>query len=372
LAQHLSRLKQEGRGVVLVSHELDWALPLADRVLLLKPDGAMMDCMPSELVAHPERLALCGLQAPMWLRIAAAYGGALSGEAWRSPQTFAQAISAVGSGSEGPAGEIAPMPRHERSAPTARRRQSAHRHRLAKFDPRAIWLGYALLSIGLFSLSTWPGLLAGAAVVVGIIAASCIPLRRFRGVIIGYMLFGLLFAGWAAVEWFDRGSVRIGWDHAVFVGTVFPFARTLIVLLIGLGVPLVMTPLSLRRALEQLVPGRRRTPAVWQRIVLTITLTIRFVPVLLAEWERFGRIFLSRGKDIRRTPAAFIRKLRDIALPLLLALFRMADEVALALESRGVRQDVQPTRGTNLKWRKRDTMLAAAAVALGALLWFMA
>src|SRR5690606_19040174 len=128
--------------------------------------------------------------------------------------------------------------------------------------------------------------------------------------------FGILFAGWAAMSWFDRGHLRIGWDPAVFTGTLFPFARTFIVLLIGLGVPLMMTSLSLRRALVQLVPVGRRVPAFWQRIVLTVTLTIRFVPVLLSEWERYGRIFLSRGKSAGRTPGSMIRKLRDIALPL--------------------------------------------------------
>jgi len=373
LARHLAQRKLQGCGIVLVSHDLDWALPLADRVLLLQPDGGMIMCRPDELVALPGRLAHSGLQAPLWLRIAAACRDSNSaGEAWRSPQALADAIAASGcleapkrgEGKGERAGQSAAK-RQEVPAVAARRQSS---HRMASFDPRAVWLGYVLLSIGLFSLSTWPGLLAGAATVIGVIGAMRIPLRRWKGIIIGYIVFGILFAGWAALDWFDRGGLRIGWDPVVFTGTLFPFARTFIVLLVGLGVPLIMTPLSLRRALVQLVPRSRRVPAFWQRIVLTVTLTIRFVPVLLSEWERFGRIFLARGKMARRTPGAMIRKLRDIALPLLLALFRMADEVALALESRGVHRDVQPTRSANLRWRLRDALLTAVSVALGGML----
>ncbi len=390
LARHLTQQKLQGCGIVLVSHDLDWALPLADRVLLLQPDGGMMMCSPDELVAHPERLTRVGLQAPLWLRIAAASRrDSCPNEAWRSPQALADALAASGrleapgrgkaeehegagqspavNGRVSASAERNSTPkRKEATANVARRRQLSHR--MASFDPRAVWLGYVLLSIGLFSLSTWPGLLAGAATVIGVIAAARIPLRRWRGIIIGYVAFGILFAGWAALDWFDRGGLRIGWDPDVFFGTLFPFARTFIVLLVGLGVPLIMTPLSLRRALVQLVPESRRVPAFWQRIVLTVTLTIRFVPVLLSEWERFGRIFLARGKMARRTPGAMIRKLRDIALPLLLALFRMADEVALALESRGVQRDVQPTRSANLRWQLRDTLLTAGSVALGGML----
>lgn len=391
LARHLMQRKLQGSGIVLVSHDLDWALPLADRVLLLQPDGAMRMCKPSELVAHPGRLARSGLQAPPWLRVAASFRDSSPGEAWRSPQALAEALAASGrldapKRDDAPSERKAPSPAAKGSesasaervlaamtgkvpANAAKRRQSPHR--MASFDPRAVWLSYALLSIGLFSLSTWPGLLAGACGVIAAIGAARLPLRRWKGIIVGYIVFGTLFAGWAALEWFDRGSIRIGWDPAAFAGTLFPFARTFIVLLIGLGVPLIMTPLSLRRALVQLVPAGRRVPAFWQRIVLTVTLTIRFVPVLLSEWERFGRIFLSRGKTARRTPGAMVRKLRDVALPLLLALFRLADEVALALESRGVRKDAQPTRGANLRWGMRDTLLAVGSAALGGMLMWL-
>jgi energy-coupling factor transport system ATP-binding protein len=102
--------------------------------------------------------------------------------------------------------------------------------------------------------------------------------------------------------------------------------------------------------------------------VLAVTLTVRFVPVLLNEWVRFRRIVLARGKDTGRTPRAAVRRLREMSIPLLLSLFRLADEVALALESRGVRKEVRPTRGSRLRWRPQDTLLVAGAAVLAVLL----
>ncbi|WP_123040126.1 ATP-binding cassette domain-containing protein [Cohnella candidum] len=374
LGEHLERLKRDGRGILLVSHDADWALPLADRVLLIHPDGGMSDCRPEQLVAEPERLERAGMQVPAWMRVlrrAWQAGLGIDGASGWHPAEAAEALCRP----ESQAAVARELPEHRAGALAQlgmpkRRKEEARTSPLTGFDPRAIWFGYVLLSVGLFSLSSWGGLAAGLAVVCVILAAARIPLLRWRGIIAGFIVFGTLLAAWAALDFNPPGSGLVGWDFEVFAGTMFPFARTLTVLLIGLGVPLVMTPLSLRRALEQLATRKDRVPAFWQRIVLTVTLTVRFVPVLLAEWERFGRIFLARGKETGRSPGIWFRRLRGVTLPLLLALFRLADEVAVALESRGVRGDVQPTRSSRLKWRAKDTALATCAAILAGLLWF--
>lgn len=354
LAEHLVRLKRQGRGIVLVSHDSDWALPLADRVLLLRPDGLMLESRPEELLDHPFLLKQAGMEVPAWMRVAnriRAKGEGLirsAGNGHESAETQRPvAESAIGS-----------------RAPTP---HSAF-HRLSRFDPRSMWLGYVLLSIGLFSLSSWQGIAAGTAVSIALLAAGRIPLRRWKGLMIAYAAFGLLTAGFAASDFAWSAAHPIRWETDRFTGTLFPFARTMAVLLIGLCLPLVMTPLSLRRALEQLVSRREKSPVFWQRNVLAVTLTVRFVPVLLNEWVRFRRIVLARGKETGRSPRTAVRRLREMSIPLLLALFRLADEVALALESRGVRKEVRPTRGSRLRWRLRDTFLVAGAAVLAGLL----
>jgi energy-coupling factor transport system ATP-binding protein len=61
-----------------------------------------------------------------------------------------------------------------------------------------------------------------------------------------------------------------------------------------------------------------------------------------------------------------------VAIPFLLALFRLGDEVALALESRGVGLNPYPTRSVRLKWRKRDYGFTIGAIALAVGLWAFA
>jgi energy-coupling factor transport system permease/ATP-binding protein len=96
---------------------------------------------------------------------------------------------------------------------------------------------------------------------------------------------------------------------------------------------------------------------------------MRFVPVLLSLWERFTRIFLARGKSISKKPWLAVRRLKDVSLPFLLGLFRLADEVTLALESRGVGIHQRPTQATRLKWRLGDYGLVVGALTVGIGLW---
>ncbi|WP_276352415.1 ATP-binding cassette domain-containing protein [Cohnella caldifontis] len=386
LGEHLKRLKRDGRGILLVSHDTDWALPLADRVLLIRPDGRMESLRPQELLERPDRLEAAGMDTPTWLkvasrirrfaglapevlwdpvRIAAEWDGRRSGEQPEGPGT---ASSNAGRKDSRPPAAARDEIRARAALLAEQRRRQRPLSRLSGFDPRAVWLGYALLSFGWFTLSSWEAILAGTAVSLLLLAAFRIPLRRWKSLIVGYASFGLILAALAASDLTWNAAYPVRWDAAAFAGTLLPFARTMAVLLIGLGLPLVMTPLSLRRALETLIPRQAKAQAIGQRIVLAVTLTVRFVPVLLGEWERFRRIFLARGKETSRSPIAAVRRLRGTAVPLLLALFRLADDVALALESRGVRKNVRPARSTRLRWGWKDATLVAGASGLAVLL----
>jgi energy-coupling factor transport system ATP-binding protein len=399
LGAHLKMLKREGRGIVLVSHDTDWALPLADLVLLLRPDGQLIRLRPEELLDCPKLLESAGLAAPVWLRLA----GRIRRSAGLAPETLwdperaaaewdggrggvrpasagkeagGDRVNAVPDGGaparsrvSGPFGTGEPAA--ERATNTRHSRTSAPRHRLSGFDPRAVWLSYALLSFGWFTLTTRAGIALGLIGSLILLAAFRIPIRRWRGWIAGYVVFGLLFAAVAAARPAWNAAPPLHWDPAVFAGVLTPFVRSLPALLLGLGLPLVMTPLALRQALGALIPRGAKAQEIGQRIVLAVTLTVRFVPVLLGEWERFRRVQLARGKEAGRTPAAMFRRLRGTAIPLLLSLFRLADDTALALESRGVRKGVRPARSASRSWQWRDAALIAGAVLLAAMLHFL-
>jgi len=371
IAGKLKALREAGTGVLLVSHDTDWALPLADRVLLLNGAGEVLSCARDRLLEHPEWMEEAGLAVPAWLSVAARLrlAGIPAKTLWH-PGDAAMAWPGGGEGNEVRPPVANAVSVRDGKAPVVRpvRRECGKKHRLQAFDPRSVWLGYVLLSFGLLQLRSWGEAAVGAAIVALLLIAGRVSLRRWRVLIVHYAIFSVLtsaiFAWGAGGDWQVRAEA--------FSATSFAFVRTFVVLLIGLAIPLVMTPLSLRRSLEQMVARRGKVPQAAQRVILTIALVVRFVPVLLELWERFAKLIRARGKTVSYRPAALVGRLRDISLPFLLALFRLGDEVALVLESRGVGEGRSPTRPARMKWRSRDYVLAVGLGAISAGLWLLA
>jgi energy-coupling factor transporter ATP-binding protein EcfA2/energy-coupling factor transporter transmembrane protein EcfT len=384
VARELMKRKADGTGILLVSHDSDWALPIADQALLLNAlDGSVRLCTREQLLMFPEWLEETGMKVPDWLETAHLLwrNGVAPDQVWDPLKAAAEmakvmdlqaSVGVTGSGSESKSkskskseSESGKPTRPVKKAPLG---TSAH-HRLIGFDPRSVWLAYVLVSTGLFFLSDWVSVGIGAFVVIALLTAGRISLRRWRGLIVNYALFSVITS--ALFAWGASGGT-LNFEWGAFVGTLITFVRTMLVLLLGLAIPLVMTPLSLRRSLEQMITVKGKKPQWAQRFILTVTLIMRFVPVLLALWERFVRIFLARGKSISGSPWALSRRLRDVSMPFLLALFRLGDEVVLALESRGVGYNRNPTNAMRLKWGMRDFGLTIGALALAIGLWLLA
>lgn len=386
VASQLEKVKKTGTGILLVSHDSDWALPLADFVLLLSVDGSIRQCSREELLAHPELLDEIGMKIPEWMETAQLLWriGASSVQIWK-PKYAAEELLKTWKSNEAHKDQMVENQpqsewlkkqvaskrwKEEEKEKESNRKQTPRQHRLTGFDPRSVWLAYILISTGLFLLSNWTAIALGSAVVAVLLAAGNVSLWRWRGLIINYALFSIITSGLFVIVAGSGSSSGSGWLIVEsFTGTLFSFARTMLVLLLGLAIPLVMTPLSLRRSLTQMSSINGKTPEWAHRLILMVTLMMRFVPVLLSLWERFVRIFLARGKSVSRKPWLAMRRLKDVSIPFLLALFRLADEVTLALESRGVGLQQSPTQAIRLKWKIRDYSLVVGALAVGCGLW---
>ncbi|CAM3949428.1 ATP-binding cassette domain-containing protein [Cohnella lubricantis] len=444
LAEQLRRMTASGTGVLLVSHDSEWALPLADRVLLMLPDGGIRDCTREQLLLHPRWWKEAGMEVPAWLetihpllrqgaslstvwhperlarewtRIAAeeredAVKGA--GEEQGSAVTQAEANAPKESQTPMPMKSQTPMnsqtpmelkmpadprlplepqtpkdPRspkelHKQKEPqtqeqsdpqrnahhmrSARQAQSELRARrryieadghsaLSGFDPRSVWLSYVLLSLAIFTQRGWLGLAASAIATTAAVLLGRIPLRRWRGLIAGYAIFSVLVALVAGIG--AGGSIAMD----AFLTALESLARTFLVTILGLGLALAVTPLRLRRSLEQLLSFRGRQPMAAQKFILTVTLMLRFIPQFLTEWNRFARYAVARSKEAKLTLRAVPRRLRATALPFLLSLLRLGEQAADALESRGVGSRRRKTVLSLQRWRKRDTALAIGALA---------
>jgi len=384
LAASLKGRAARGQGILLVSHESEWALPLAQQVLLMHADGSVHSRTREEILHRPDLLREAGMLVPEWLEIAhlLCKFGVSEEQIWHPAMQEAGKSSADGSDchDQRDKDEIAltkPKPYYlpSRSGSsssaggvTDRSGKGTAISPLVAYDPRAVWLAYILFSTGILMQRTWIGLAWSGLLTAIIIVLARIPLRRWRIPIAMLAFVTVMMSVLAGV---GAGANGMSWNMEAFLLSLRSLLRPWLAMLIGLGLPLAISPLKLRRSLEQLLAIRGRVPFRGQQLILAITLLLRFIPVLLSEWERFSRIALARGKAARLTWRGAVGRLRDTSIPFLLSLFRLGEEVAIALESRGVGRRPFPAVQHTQHWRYRDTLLVGSGLVICLLLWWL-
>lgn len=371
LGEQLKRAAAQGQGVLLISHESDWALQLASRILLMKQDGSVVLCTREALLAEPELLVQAGMNVPDWLQIAHRLhrAGIPSASLWSPAAELASALpplilqtpSLASASPAEQASSAQQLPPAASRKPFHARTTDQKPSPLTKFDPRSVWLTYILLSAAILTQSTWLGVAIMTLLTAAAIYLGRIPLSRWRGAILALAIFTITLSFFAGVGPNGHGGF---FSFSRFQESMQSLIRPFIAMLLGFGLPLAVTPLRLRRSLEQLLGIFGKIPRWGTKMILTVTLLLRFIPVLLSEWERFGRVTLARGKQTKRSGSSAIRQLRETAVPFMLALFRLGEQVSDALESRGVGVNRQPTLLVTEKWTVRDTLLAIGGAAI--------
>jgi energy-coupling factor transport system ATP-binding protein len=143
--------------------------------------------------------------------------------------------------------------------------------------------------------------------------------------------------------------------------TGFRLSKLFVVMVTGLPIAALVTPIRLQRAIEQSFGWLRRVKLPIEALALTVALIFRFLPMIKQEWDRFVRIAHARGKSISRPGKLPARMLYAIMAPFMLAMLRGADEMTDALEARGYGRvgGSKPTRGIVLRWSITDSKLVA-------------
>ncbi|WP_164821587.1 energy-coupling factor transporter transmembrane component T family protein [Paenibacillus koleovorans] len=201
-----------------------------------------------------------------------------------------------------------------------------------RIDPRAAWVFCTLVSIGILLQGSLPGLAASAVVTLAAIAWSPVAFRTvWRAVLplVWLTSFTVVFSG---VEW-------IGFSFEAAGRTLLSMQRFLFIMAIGLLLPLQYSPLALKKALETSLAATARWKVPVTAIALYVSMLMRFIPIIKAEWLRFARIARARGGSRAKPGTVRARDLPVVAVPMLLSLFRMAEAAALAMEQRGFRDE---------------------------------
>jgi len=104
------------------------------------------------------------------------------------------------------------------------------------------------------------------------------------------------------------------------------------------------SPSDLVGGIERLLRPLSRVGIPSQDLAVMIAMALRFMPMLLEEYDRIRMAQMARGADFTTGSLALrTRAVAALAVPLLLSAFRRADELAVAMEARGYRRGPRTT-----------------------------
>lgn len=244
-----------------------------------------------------------------------------------------------------------------------------------RMDARAKLGVTAAYTAALFAVSGWRGLSAIAVTAVVAILASRVPWRiAVRGIrpVIWLLLFTLLAN---ALRWRPDEAVLflgpLGLDAAGLARGGF-FATRILLLVLGTSLlTLTTSPVALTDAISLLLGPLRAVRVPVDDIAMMMSIALRFMPTTAEEAERIVVAQTARGASFDRGgPVSRARAWVPVLIPLFVHLFRRADDLAIAMESRCYR-GYGRTRLREPRMRVADwvILLTAVTAAGGAVAW---
>lgn len=242
-------------------------------------------------------------------------------------------------------------------------------HRL---DARAKILAMLLFLTGIFAVNRLWVFLPVYAVGLAAMAAARIPLgealRAVRGIVLLLALSCLmnmfLTAGenvlWAA------GPLRLT-EEGVYKSALLLVRLVALVCFAG-WLSYTTTPLDLADGVERLLSPFKRLGFPVHEFAMMMSISLRFIPLLMDEFGRIVKAQKSRGGDFTDGPLwDRVRGLVAVAVPLLYNALKRADDLAVAMEARAYIGGEGRVSLREPKWRLCDS----CAVALALLLWVL-
>lgn len=155
-----------------------------------------------------------------------------------------------------------------------------------------------------------------------------------------------------------------GWMN----GAVYTLRLALLIIVASL-LTLTTSPIELTDSLERLFAPLNRLKVPVHELALMMTLSLRFIPILIREAERIKNAQLSRGASLEGSLSQRIHNIIPMLLPLFVATIRRADDLAVAMEARNYLGGEGRTCFRRLVFRKADCWLLifSAALIIGSL-----
>lgn len=240
---------------------------------------------------------------------------------------------------------------------------------LHNLDPRTKLLASILLMTSLLLASNYTFVLGIVAVCALGICMSQIPghfflknLRPFVWLfIITFLIHALTTPGTALITApFVAVSVT---EQGLWSAGVYTIRLGLLIITAAL-LTLTTAPIDLTDGLERLLSPLKRIRVPVHEFVLMVTLSLRFLPILLQEAQRLRNAQVSRGASFEGNLMNRIKNIVPMIVPLFISALRRADELAIAMEARNYAGGSGRTVYRKLKMTLKDYSVLTGAVML--------
>jgi energy-coupling factor transport system permease protein len=240
-----------------------------------------------------------------------------------------------------------------------------------QLDPRLKIVVTLVFIVMLFFVRDFLGYAVAIAALGVVIAISRVPLGYIlRGlkaifliIIFTFTLNMFMTAGTPLVEIGFLTITREGLYNAVFMGL------RLVLLIVGSSLLTLTTkPIKLTDGIESLLKPLRVVGVPAHELAMMMTIALRFIPTLLEETDKIMKAQMARGADFES--GSILRRAKNlipILVPLFISAFRIAQDLAMAMEARCYRGGEGRTKLHELKFKRGDavaTLLTALFVSL--------
>lgn len=227
-----------------------------------------------------------------------------------------------------------------------------------KLDARIKIIATAAFIAAVFIVDNFYGFAIILAALAAVIGISKVPLRFIlRGL---KPVFIIILFTFVLNLFMIRGEVlwSLGFLHITKQGlrTAVFLAIRLIFLIVGSSMLTLTTrPISLTDGIEKLLNPLKRFKVPAHELAMMMTIALRFIPTLMEETDKIMKAQQARGADFESgNLMRRIKALIPILVPLFISAFRIASDLAMAMEARCYRGDHGRTRMNEMKIQKRD------------------
>ena len=230
-------------------------------------------------------------------------------------------------------------------------------HRL---DPRAKLFSMLILISAVFPSKTYWGVLICAGVLAVIVRLSKISWRSvIRSAKPVFFLAAFTFIFHIIAGLFRNGNIT----DSIIPGA-FMAVRLVILMMFAVMLPLTTSPLELADGLDSLFRPLERCKFPANEVSMMIAMALRFIPLLMEETDKIMRAQLSRGARLDQGNIfQRVKAFMPVLIPLIVIIFRRADEIAVAMEARGYDGGKGRTRRKPLVWTWRDSLAVVMSAA---------